>query len=219
MKDFILTQTLLTAPAFIPEIRLHLATEVTPLWQATEDTLREINIQPPYWAFAWPGGQALARYLLDQPSVVQGRRVLDFAAGSGLVGIAAHIAGAAAVWANDIDPFCLEALALNAAANNAPLTILGQDLIGQPLPPIDLLIAGDIFYDRRMTDHIFPWLQTIAGQGVEVLLADPGRAYLPKTGLTPLARFTVPTSLDLEDRAERETVVYRLEGEGGTPLA
>ena len=210
--NFITTQTTLAAPPLVPELRLHLATEVTPLWQATEATLEANNLPPPYWAFAWPGGQAVARYILDNPHLVAGRRVLDFAAGSGVAGLAALLAGAGSVMASEIDSFALAALAMNAEANNLHLSITADNLIDQPLPEIDIILAGDICYERPMAERVTSWLRCRAAAGILVLLGDPGRAYLPKTGLTCLGCYEVPTSLDLEDRTMRDTNVWQLRG-------
>lgn len=188
---------------------MHLATEITPLWRATQATLDDHDLPPPYWAFAWPGGQALARYLLDHPEAVRGKRVLDFAAGSGLAAIAAARAGAAQVTAADIDPFAAAAIAMNARANGAAIAIMTSDPIDEPVA-WDVVLAGDICYEQPMADRSLAWLRQLAAGGVVVLLADPGRSYAPRTGLIEVGRYLVPTSRDLEDRAERETVVWRL---------
>jgi predicted nicotinamide N-methyase len=206
---FVRAQTELAAPLVVPEIRLHLATEVTPLWRATEATLAASGLPPPYWAFAWPGGQALARHLLDHPALVRGRRVLDFAAGSGLAAIAAAKAGAASVAAADIDAFALAAIGLNAAANDVTLEIIGDDLTDQP-NAWDVVLAGDVCYERPMAERATAWLRGLASAGALVLLADPGRSYLPTDGLTEIARCQIPTSRELEDRERRETVIWRL---------
>ena len=206
---FVRAQTALVAPPLVPEIRLHLASAVTPLWRATEATLAAREVPPPYWAFAWPGGQALARYVLDDPSVIRGRVVLDFAAGSGLTGIAAVMVGAAAVTAADIDPIAAAAIALNAAANGVTIDIIGDDPIGRP-SAWDVVLAGDVCYEQPMAGRATNWLRRLAAAGTEVLLGDPGRSYRPADGLVELARYRVPTSLDLETRTECETVVWRL---------
>lgn len=206
---FIREQTALTTPALVPEIHLHLATEVTPLWRASETMLAMRNVPPPYWAFAWPGGQALARYVLDHPQTVRGRRVLDFAAGSGLVGIAAARAQAATVIAADIDDHAAAAIALNAAANDAAIDIVTDDLIGRPTA-WDVVLAGDVCYEQPMAGRTIVWLRTLATAGTEVLLGDPGRTYRPRDGLTELARYRVPTSLELETRTLCDTAVWRL---------
>jgi predicted nicotinamide N-methyase len=208
-RDFIRSQTAIVAPPLTPEIRLHLATEITPIWQATEATLAANNLPPPYWAFAWPGGQALTRFLMDQPDWVRGKRVLDFAAGSGLSAIGAAMAGAAKVAANEIDDFAIEAICLNAETNNVTLEFLRHDLIGRN-EGWDVVLAGDVCYERPMADRVIPWLRGLAGAGVAVLMGDPGRAYLPAQGLVEVARYDVPTTLELEDRELRVTRVLRL---------
>jgi len=206
---FVRQQTVLAAPPLVPEIRLYLASAVTPLWRATEATLAAREVPPPYWAFAWPGGQALARHTLDSPAVVRGRQVLDFAAGSGLAGIAAALAGAAATTAADIDPIAVAAIALNAAANGVTIDILHDDPIGCPLA-WDVVLAGDVCYEQPMAGRATEWLRQLAAAGAAVLLGDPGRSYRPADGLEELARYRVPTSLELETRTECETVVWRL---------
>ncbi|AWU93225.1 class I SAM-dependent methyltransferase [Azospirillum ramasamyi] len=209
-QDFVSDNTTLTTTPLLPEIQLHLATEVTPLWQATEETLAATNLPPPYWAFAWPGGQAVARLVLDRPELVAGRSVLDFAAGTGLVGIAAMKAGAARVQCCDIDRFSLAAIALNAEANGVDLKAVSADLVDRPLPGIDVVLAGDVCYEKPMADRVTAWLREIAATGTLVLLGDPGRAYFPAGGVERLATYTVPTSLELEDREARETTIWRL---------
>ncbi len=192
----------------VPELLLHLADEVTPLWQATETWLAEANVAPPYWAFAWPGGQALARRVLDEPALVRGRRVLDFAAGCGVAALACVLAGAAAVEAAEVDPLAAAAIRLNAALNMVDVEVHLGDLVEQP-GAWDLILCGDVCYEAPMARHVLPWLRRFAATA-EVWIADPGRAYLPAGGLEPLAAYDVPTSLDLEDRTMRRTTVYRL---------
>ena len=208
-RRFIQSQTTLTAPPLTPEIKLHLATEITPIWEATEATLEANNLPPPYWAFAWPGGQALTRLLLDQRQWVRGKRVLDFAAGSGLGTIGAKMAGAEKVQANEIDDFAIEAILLNAAVNKVAIDVLRHDLIGLN-EGWDVVLAGDVCYERPMADRVIPWLRSLAGAGVTVLVGDPGRAYLPDQGLVEVACYDVPTSKELEDRELRVTRVLRL---------
>ncbi len=208
MNAFIKAQTALARPPLVPEIELYLATEITPIWQATETWLQQNNLAPPFWAFAWPGSQALARHILDHPETARGRRVLDFAAGNGLAAIAAARAGATLVEAAEIDPLATAATTLNAAHNHAAVTTLLADVIGTPCR-WDLILCGDICYEAPMTRHILPWLRTMAAQA-EVWVADPGRAYLPTEGMDEIARYTVPTSLELEDRTTRETRLLRL---------
>ncbi len=207
---FVRCNTAITAPPLVPEIRLYLATEITPIWQATEETLARSALPPPYWAFAWAGGQALARYLLDHPAEVAGRSMLDFGAGSGLVAIAAAKAGAASVLAAEIDHFAAAAIAANAALNDVEITVRTADLLDTVDLRWDVVTAGDVCYERPMADRVTGWLRGLAARGTLVLLADPGRAYLPSEGLVERARYLVPTSLELEDRDTRETVVWEV---------
>ena len=200
-----------TAPArapLIPEILLSLATEVVPLWQATEADLSELGLPPPYWAFAWAGGQAVARYILDNPEIVAGKRVLDFASGSGLVAIAAAQAGAASVAASDIDRYAVAAIALNAAANNVAISATERDLIGEH-GPWDVVLAGDICYERPLAGRVEAWLRALSEDGITVLMGDPGRTYLPKQGLEWVIRYAVKTTRELEDSDVRNAVVWR----------
>ena len=208
-EAFVRRHTVLGRAPLVPEIALHLASEITPIWQAAEAWLERTGIEPPFWAFAWPGGQALARHLLDHPVLAAGRRVLDFAAGSGIAAIAAARAGAGLVEAADIDPLAVAAVALNAAANGEAVQPLATDLVGEPAR-WDLILCGDVCYEAPMTAHILPWLRSLAG-AAEVWLADPGRAWLPNHGLAPFARYAVPTTRELEDRTERTVTLYRLE--------
>ncbi|WP_081427069.1 class I SAM-dependent methyltransferase [Sorangium cellulosum] len=208
---FVARETAVACPPFVPEVRLHLATEVTPLWHATEAALARAGVPPPYWAFAWAGGQALARYLLDHPAVVSGKRVLDLAAGGGVVAIAAVRAGAAHVSAADIDPFAAAALRLNAALNGVALDVIAEDLTASAAGGAwDVIVAGDVCYERAMVDRVLPWLRCQARDGAAVLVGDPGRSYCPAEGVEEIARYLVPTSLDLEGREQRETRVLRL---------
>ncbi len=207
--DFIRANTAMGTPPLVPEIRLHLASEVTPLWQATEASLLGAQLAPPYWAFAWAGGQALARYVLDHPALVAGRAVLDFGAGSGLLAIAAMKAGAKSALAAEIDSFAAAAIALNAGLNDVAVAIERADAIGKSLA-VAIILVGDMFYERPLAERLVDWLRDRARNGATVLIGDPGRAYLPKTGLTEIARYAVATPLDLEDRTERIGVVWRL---------
>ena len=207
-QGFVRAQTVANRASLVPEIVLHLADEITPIWQATEAWLAENNVDPPFWAFAWPGGQALARHVLDYPSVAAGRRVLDFAAGCGLAAIASARAGAASVEAAEIDPLARAAIALNAAANDVAVAVLVGDVVGADCR-WDLILCGDVCYEAPMTGRILPWLRRMAAQA-EVWIADPGRAYLPDDGLAAFASYRVPTSLELEDRTERQVTLYRL---------
>lgn len=193
----------------VPEIALHLASEITPIWQATEAWLETRNISPPFWAFAWPGGQALARYVLDNPDSVTGRRVLDFAAGSGIAAIACAQAGASVVDAAEIDALAAAAIRLNAKLNHVSVRATAEDLVGSECR-WDIVMCGDVCYEAPMARHILPWLSRLAGNA-EVWIADPGRAYLPRHGLSAFARYRVPTTLELEDRTERLVRLFRLE--------
>ena len=212
MKDpeaFIIAHTAIARPALVPEIPLYLATEITPIWQATEAWLGEQGIEPPFWAFAWPGSQALARWVLDDPSRVAGKRVLDFAAGGGLAAIAAARAGAAMVEAAEIDPLAHAATRLNARLNGVAVAEAPGDVVGAACR-WDTVLAGDVCYEAPMTRHILPWLRGLAAAGAEVILADPGRAYVPSEGLSPVARYRVPVTRELEDRDEREVTLSRM---------
>jgi predicted nicotinamide N-methyase len=206
---FVREKTIVTKAALVPEIALHLASEVTPLWHATETTLATEGLPPPYWAFAWPGGQALARLLIDRPEMAKGRTVLDFASGCGIGAIAAVKSGAEKVTASEIDLFAAAAIGLNAALNDVALDISASDLLADPPRGYDLILGGDVCYERPMASRVLPWLAQAVTAGAEVLIADPGRAYLPKDGLTEIARYDVPTSLDLENRTMMTTVIYR----------
>lgn len=203
---FVRDNSQILAPPLVPEIRLHLASEVIPLWRKTEEELAEIGVPPPYWAFAWAGGQALARYLLDHPDLVIGKRVLDFGSGSGLVALAAAKAGAAHVSAADIDPFAIAAIARNAAVNNVNVETISENVIGMD-DRFDLILVGDMCYERPLAERLMAWLQT---SQADVLLGDPGRSYFPKTGLTQLATYAVPTTRELEDQEIRQTGVWQL---------
>ncbi len=206
-SGWIVANTALARPPLVPEVVLHLATEITPIWLATEAFLHETNIEPPFWAFAWPGSQALARYVLDHPGRVTGRRVLDFAAGNGLAAIACAMAGAAYVEAAEIDAVATAATRLNAALNGVAVEAATADLVGAACR-WDLIVCGDVCYEAPMTGHIMPWLRAMAA-GAEVWIADPGRAYLPD-GLQPFAVYDVPTTRELEDRDLRRTTLARL---------
>jgi len=207
---FIRRNTAIAAPPLVPEIRLHLATEITPIWQATEESLARSALPPPFWAFAWAGGQALARYLLDHPEQVAGRSVLDFGAGSGLVAIAAAKAGAESVLAAEIDHFAAAAIAANAALNDVAVTVTTADVIDTADPRWGIITAGDVCYEQPMAGRVTAWLRALARSGSLVLLGDPGRAYLPTDGLRERARYLVPTSRELEDRETREGVVWEV---------
>ncbi|MFC0632952.1 class I SAM-dependent methyltransferase [Brevundimonas balnearis] len=210
-RGFILANTRLTTVPHAPEIRLWLADEVTPLWRLTEEELGEMGVAPPFWAFAWAGGQALARWLLDHPQEVAGRTVVDLATGSGLVAIAAMKAGAASVLAADIDAFCGPAVALNAEANGVEVRFTDTDLLDAAAPEAEVILAGDVFYERPMAERVLAWLTAARRRGARVLVGDPGRSYFPKAGLTMLAEYTVPTTRELEDQEVKRTRVWALD--------
>ena len=208
---FIRDNTRLQPVSHTPEISLWLADEVTPIWRLTEEELGEMGLPPPFWAFAWAGGQALARWLLDHPQAVEGRRVLDLAAGSGLVGIAAMKAGAASVLAADIDPFCAAAVAANAEANGVQIAFTADNLLEAAPAAFDLICAGDVFYEGPMAQAMLAWLKQARAAGSSVLVGDPGRTYFPKSGLSLLAEYSVPTTRELEDQEVKRTRVWSLD--------
>jgi predicted nicotinamide N-methyase len=206
-RAFIIENTTILSPPLVPEVKLHLAHEALPIWQKTEDELGEIGLPPPFWAFAWAGGQALARYILDNPEIVRGKRVIDIASGSGLVGIAAMKAGAATVLAADIDQFSIAAIELNASLNNTTLSATSENLLLLPPPPTDIILVGDLFYEKHVAERCLAWLRQ---SKAEILIGDPGRSYLPKSELTKIAEYSVPVSRDLEDAEIKLTAVWGL---------
>lgn len=209
--DFIAANTRLQAVPHAPEISLWLADEITPLWRLTEEELGAMGLPPPFWAFAWAGGQALARWLLDHPDQVAGKRVIDLATGSGLVAVAAMKAGAASVLAADIDPFCAAAVAANARSNGVEIAFTDANLLDAPPPPVDLICAGDVFYEKPMAEAVLTWLKQAQANGTRVIVGDPGRTYFPKSGLTLLAEYTVPTTRELEDQEVKRSRVWSLD--------
>jgi predicted nicotinamide N-methyase len=212
-KAFIRANTRLKPVPLVPEISLYVADEAVPIWQKTEQELDAMGLPPPYWAFAWAGGQALARYLLDHRAAVASLRVLDLAAGSGLVAIAAALAGAAPVVAADIDAFTDPAIALNAAANDVYIEVVTEDLLDRPAPRApryDVILVGDLFYERDTAARALAFLDRHATTGTRVLVGDPGRTYLPKDRLTRLAEYSVPVTRELEDLDIKRTTVWEL---------
>ncbi len=208
---FIHANTVLEAPSMVPELRLHMATEITPIWRASEAALEEMGVPPPYWAFCWPGGQAIARHIIDHPELVRAKRVLDFAAGSGIATLAAMTAGASLAVGNDIDTYAVAAMRLNAEANGLSIVIDQRDLLAiEAERGFDVVLAGDVCYERPLAEQVFAWLQAHARQGALVLLGDPGRSYLPTQGLSEIARYDIPTSLQLENHGMKETIVWRV---------
>jgi predicted nicotinamide N-methyase len=205
---FILANTRLQSPPHTPELSLHLADEITPIWKMTEEELGELGLPPPFWAFAWAGGQALARYLFDHPRDVAGKRVVDFATGSGLVAIAARMAGAAEVLACDIDEMCAAAVEANARVNAVAVDFTNADLLAAAPPAVDLITAGDVCYEKPFAERALAWLALAHRQGVRVLIGDPGRSYFPREGLIKLAEYEVATTRELEDFAVKRTGVW-----------
>jgi len=208
-RDFILENTELLSPPHTPELKLHLASELVPIWQKTEEELAAQGVPPPFWAFAWAGGQALSRYVLDHPETVRGKRILDFASGSGLSAIAAAKAGARHVLATEIDTFAVAAIDLNAQVNDVEVTAELLDAVGTD-QGWDTVIAGDICYEREMSARVFSWLRGLAGRGALVLIGDPGRNYLPSSHLVEIAVYDVATTRELEDREVRRTKVWHV---------
>lgn len=211
-RALVVRRTRLQRPPAVPELQLHLADDMTTAWEDLERELGEGAMDPPFWAFAWLGGQALARHLLDDPAEVAGLRVLDLATGSGLVALAARLAGAAQVHAVDIDPLAVAAVGLNAQANGLAVHARCADLLDAPPPAADVVLAGDVCYDRAMTDRVLPWLRLAAGAGARVLLGDPGRHYLPRAGLTLLSEHDLETTRDLEGALSKRVRVFSLPG-------
>jgi predicted nicotinamide N-methyase len=208
-RAFILENTRPQTPPHTPELTLRLADEITPIWRMTEEALAEIGLPPPFWAFAWAGGQALARYVLDHPEIVAGKRVVDFASGSGIVAIAAMKAGAASVLAADIDAYCGAALALNAEANGVAAEFTDTDLLDAPPPAwAQVILAGDICYEKPLAARVMAWLGQARAAGATVLIGDPGRSYFPREGLEKLAEYQVPTTRELEDMEVKKTAVW-----------
>lgn len=216
---FIRNNTALLPSPLVAEVRLHLATEAVPLWQLTEEALQKKGLPPPFWAFAWAGGQALARYILDNPETVRGRRVLDFAAGSGLVAVAAAQAGARSVLAVDVDQFSVAAIRLNSIANNVTVEASGDDIVGTRLPDIDILLAGDICYEQPLAGRVERWFRDLVDAGIPVIMGDPGRTYRPTGGMRRLAHYAVPTTRELEDNDVRSTDVWLFEKAGQAEIA
>jgi predicted nicotinamide N-methyase len=224
-EDYILATTRLQPVPFIPELALQLGEDIVGLWERTEAWTGRSGLPPPFWAFAWAGGLGLARYLLDHPETVRGRRVLDLATGCGVVAVAAAVAGAEQVTANDVDPLALAATWVNARVNGVDLGVLGGDLLAsggpgsrsagaeEPAEEVrgaEVVLAGDVFYDRELADDALSFLQQAAERGARVLVGDPGRRYLPETLLLPLTRYDVPVPRDLESTDHVTVTVWWL---------
>ena len=207
---FIRANTVLHEPPLIPEVKLHLASEIVPIWQMTEEELAQNGLPPPFWAFAWAGGQALSRYILDHPDVVRGLRVLDFGSGSGLIAIAAMKAGARSVLAADIDAFAVASIRLNAEVNDVSVHVTGDNLVGAPNGGWDIILIGDMCYERPLAESIEIWVRGLVADGATALIGDPGRTYLPKTGLEKLISYAVKTTRELEDTDVRNTSVWKI---------
>ena len=207
---FIRAHTSLLPAPHAPEIRLYVADEITPIWRMTEEALGELGLNPPFWAFAWAGGQAIARYLLDHPEEVRGKTVLDFACGSGLCAIAAMKAGAASALGVDIEPLCAAAVALNAEANGVHVQVRIEDILERPAPAVDVILAGDVCYERPMAERVLAWLRAAHKAGAHVLIGDPGRTYFPRRGLDPIADYQVSTTRELEDVEIKRTRVWTI---------
>lgn len=192
------------------ELLIWQADEIAPIWSATEADLARQGLDPPFWAFPWAGGQAVARLILERPQLVKGKRVLDIAAGSGMIAIAAAMSGATTVVANDIDPLCEAATALNAKANGVKIDWIDGDLLHGPPPNVDVILAGDIFYQKQMAERFLDWLARAAAQGADVYAGDPGRAYAPQGGAAPIAEYDIETTADLESVTLRRSRVWKL---------
>ena len=209
-SDFILANTRLLAPPLVPEIRLHLAEESLPIWRKTEEELGEMGLPPPYWAFAWAGGQALARYILDNGDLTSGRTVIDVGAGSGLSAIAAAKAGARHVDASDIDAIAVTAIGLNAGANGVSIAATSDDWLGGAPPPADIVLVGDLFYERPLAERVMAFVQAAAARGSLVLVGDPRRNYFPTEAFTAIAHYEVPVTRELEDAEIKRAAVWQL---------
>jgi len=206
---FIRDNTRVLAPSHVPELKLYLADDAVSLWELTEEQLGEMGLPPPFWAFAWAGGQALARYVLDNAETVRGKSVLDVASGSGLVAIAAMKAGAASALAIDIDAFAAHAAVLNAALNDVRVEVSDADPVGKP-SDADVILVGDLFYDRDLAPRVLEWLIAMQAQGKTVLIGDPGRTYLPRDKLEQIAAYDIPVTRALEDAEVKRAAVWRL---------
>ncbi|MBR2535159.1 MAG: methyltransferase [Hyphomicrobium sp.] len=209
IEAFVRENARLMTPPLVPGIKLYLAEESVPIWQKTEDELGEMNVPPPFWAFAWAGGQALARYLLDNPSICARRRVIDLGSGSGMTAIAAAQCGAASVLAADVDQFALVACRLNAAANGVAIDVTGDDLLSRPPAVADVILIGDLFYERGLAERVTAYIDAAKSQGAAVYIGDPQRSYFPRDTFTLLASFQVPVTRELEDSEIKKTAVWR----------
>ncbi|KZL20659.1 Ribosomal protein L11 methyltransferase [Pseudovibrio axinellae] len=208
-RKFILEQTRIHPVPHAPSISLHLADEDVDLWHMGEDELEALGLPSPFWAFAWAGGQALARYILDNPEVVAGKHILDFASGSGLVAIAAIKAGARSAVAADIDPFAADAALINATLNSVTIKSTTEDLLNKPPSQYDLICCGDVFYDPDMTKRVLNWLHSSdRSKPTHILVGDPQRSYFPASQLTHLQTYEIPVQRELEDNETKKTSVF-----------
>jgi predicted nicotinamide N-methyase len=210
-RAFIQANTKLMSPPLVPEIKLHLAEESLPIWLKTEEELDQINVPPPFWAFAWAGGQALARYILDNPTLVAGNTILDLGCGSGLTAIAPMLAGAKSALAADIDMLALASVEVNAEANGVLVSVTSENLLAFPPKLFDVTLVGDLFYERAMSDHVLGYVQAAAALGSLVLIGDPQRTYFPRGRFTQVAEYNVPVTRELEDSEIKRTAVWRLQ--------
>lgn len=206
---FIRDNTLILSPPLVPELSLHLAEESLPIWLKTEEELNKANVDPPYWAFAWAGGQALARYILDEPGLVADKHVLDLGSGSGLVAIAARRSGAASATAADIDPLAAIAARLNGSLNNVTLQTTAHDLLAEPPAAYDLILVGDLFYEATLAKRVLAFIDAAAARGAQILVGDPRRSYFPVDRFERLAEYTVPVTRQLEDAETKQTAIWR----------
>lgn len=209
-REVVLSRTRLQSPPVVPELRLHLADDMDEAWASLQEELDDGELPPPFWAFAWLGGQAVARHVLDAPALVAGGSVLDLATGSGLCALAARLAGAVSVLAVDVDAFAIEAVGLNAAANGLDVEARCVDLLDTMPPAVDVVLAGDVFYDAVMSERVQPWLLAAARAGSRVVVGDPGRHYLPRALMTELASYDVPTTRELEGVEVKTVRVFEL---------
>jgi len=221
-RPFVLRHTRLQPVPGLEAIRLHLADEVLPLWRAVQVEARDADAALPYWAFAWAGGLAIGQHLRNHPEIVAGRRVFDLASGSGLCAVAAAQAGAATVVAVDIDPFAVAAIEVNARANGSRVMVFRRDVLDDDPPDVEVILAGDCWYEAALAERVLPWLRAAAARGVEVVVGDPGRHYLPTSALIELARYDVQTTTELEDLGQKEGRVFAMRPdhhEPGTPVS
>ncbi len=209
-ETFIVANTRVLTPPLVPEIKLYLAEESLPIWQKTEEELGELNVPPPYWAFAWAGGQALARYILDNPALLSGKSVLDLGSGSGLTAIAAMKVGATSTLASDLDEFALAAVHLNAGLNGVEVATTAENLLEKPPARFDVVLVGDLFYERSLADLVLKFIDVAATAGALVLIGDPQRNYFPKGRFASAGEYQVPVTRELEDAEIKRTSVWRL---------